>query len=201
MSTPDLDDPKTLAAAWICFERCFGTLEQLKSCQALCQSVLFDYHRTQQKLLFNKPKTPFNKKTDKTTSPAEKKDKKPVKRKPENGDDAVVSKTAKERKKPKTETTEQLLKETEQLKLDLEAKAKDKLARDAVTVFFSNLSFDVTEEDITVGFPDLTIKSIDLAKSASGKSRGFAYVEVDSEVSMSGSMFCARLKNFFAGWR
>jgi hypothetical protein len=78
-----------------------------------------------------KPKTPFNKKTGKTTSPAEKKDKKPVKRKPENGDDAV-SKTAKERK---TETTEQLLKENEQLKLDVEAKAKDKLVRDAVTFF------------------------------------------------------------------
>jgi hypothetical protein len=78
------------------------TLQQRKSCQEQCQFVLFDYHRTQQKLLFNKPKTPFNKKTDKTTSPAEKKDKKPVKRKPKNGDDAI-SKTAKERKnrKPK----------------------------------------------------------------------------------------------------
>jgi anti-sigma28 factor (negative regulator of flagellin synthesis) len=76
--------------------------------------------------LLKNPKTPFNKKTDKTTSPAEKK-KKPVKRK--NGDE--VSKMAKEQKKPKPKTTEQLLKETEQLKLDIEAK----LARDAVTVF------------------------------------------------------------------
>jgi hypothetical protein len=56
--------------------------------------------------------------------------------------------------------------------------------------FFSNLSFDVTEEDITVGFPELTIKSIDLVKSASGKSRGF----VDSEVSILGSILCGRLK-------
>jgi hypothetical protein len=39
------------------------------------------------------------------------------------------------------------LKETEQLKLDVEAKAKDKLAREAVTDF-RNLSFDVAEEDI-----------------------------------------------------
>jgi hypothetical protein len=62
-----------------------------------------------------KPKTPFNKKTDKTTSPAKTKNKKPVKRKPENGEDAV--------------------KEIGQLKLDVEAKAKDKLVRDTVTVF------------------------------------------------------------------
>jgi hypothetical protein len=62
-----------------------------------------------------KPKTPFNKKTDKTTSPAKKKNKKPVKRNPEIGDDAV--------------------KEIGQLKLDVEAKAKDKLVRDTVTVF------------------------------------------------------------------
>jgi hypothetical protein len=57
MSTPDLDDPKTLVGAWICFERCFGTLEQLKYCQEQCQSVLLDYEWTQQKLLFKTKNT------------------------------------------------------------------------------------------------------------------------------------------------
>jgi hypothetical protein len=69
-----------------------------------------------------------------------------VERKPENGDDAV-SKTMKERKKPKTETTEQLLKETKQLKLDVEAKAKDKLARDAVVDVTDCWLFGVDDQE------------------------------------------------------
>lgn len=40
MSTPDLDDLSVITSAWIRFERCNGTLEQLKTCQKQCDDRL-----------------------------------------------------------------------------------------------------------------------------------------------------------------
>uniref|UniRef100_A0A182JKK0 RRM domain-containing protein n=1 Tax=Anopheles atroparvus TaxID=41427 RepID=A0A182JKK0_ANOAO len=46
ITTADLDDPETLAAAWLRFERCNGTLEQLISCQELCNATIEKYYKT-----------------------------------------------------------------------------------------------------------------------------------------------------------
>jgi hypothetical protein len=119
--------------------RCLGTLEQLNSRQALCLSVLFDYQQTQQKLLFNRKHRSTRRRT---------------KRKTRNSQRMAMMQSARPRKSGKNRKLKPV---------------KDKLARDAVTVFFSNLSFDVTEEDITVGFPELTIKSIDWWRVRAGR--------------------------------
>lgn len=40
LATPDLDDLSVITSAWIRFERCNGTLEQLKTCQKHCDDRL-----------------------------------------------------------------------------------------------------------------------------------------------------------------
>lgn len=40
LATPDLDDLSVITSAWIRFERCNGTLEQLKTCQKQCDDRL-----------------------------------------------------------------------------------------------------------------------------------------------------------------
>lgn len=46
ITTAGLDDPETLAAAWLRFERCNGTLDQLISCQELCNATIEKYYKT-----------------------------------------------------------------------------------------------------------------------------------------------------------
>lgn len=41
LATPDLDDLSVISSAWIRFERCHGTLDQLKSCQEQCAARLY----------------------------------------------------------------------------------------------------------------------------------------------------------------
>lgn len=41
MATPDLDDLSVISSAWIRFERCHGTLDQLKLCQEQCLARLY----------------------------------------------------------------------------------------------------------------------------------------------------------------
>lgn len=40
LATPDLDDLSVITSAWIRFERCNGTLEQLKTCKKQCDDRL-----------------------------------------------------------------------------------------------------------------------------------------------------------------
>lgn len=42
LSTPDLDDLSVITSAWIRFERCNGTLDQLKICQEQCDERLIE---------------------------------------------------------------------------------------------------------------------------------------------------------------
>lgn len=49
-----------------------------------------------------------------------------------------------------------------------------------VTGFFF---FSVTDEHIVAAFPELEIKHVNIIKAAGGKSRGFGYVLLQSEVS------------------
>lgn len=186
VSTPNMDDLESLVSSWIQFERCYGTLQQLKACQEYCLPILA--HHRHRKLASNKG---GNKKGEEKSVKVpskmdeDKKDAKPMKRKnleePDNGE--VVVDSSKNKKKLKAEV-EELPCALEHVKLNQDLhKDHDEIdtSRDNVTVFFSNLSYDITEDKLKASFPELSIKSVNLIKNITGKTRGFGYIELDSE--------------------
>lgn len=58
-------------------------------------------------------------------------------------------------------------------------------SKDNLKVFFSNLVFDITEEEIKNAFTDLNIVDVNLIKGSSGKGRGFAYIQLESSIDVS----------------
>lgn len=59
-----------------------------------------------------------------------------------------------------------------------------------MTVFISNLSYEITAEEVISAFPELKIKSVNLVKSPNGRGRGFGYIELTepSEVQLALSL-------------
>ncbi|XP_062533562.1 squamous cell carcinoma antigen recognized by T-cells 3-like [Armigeres subalbatus] len=175
-----LNDPETLAAAWMRFERCNGSLEQLASCQELCMATIQAYYKT-----LSHQRLPKGRRSDqrKDSDPNDSPKKKNLKRLFD--EQAPTDKAT--FKKPNIpvgpavpKKTESTLEETaKRIRLD-EPKSAD-TTNDGKRLFFSNLSFDATEEQIKDTFPELQFKSIELVHGSSGKSRGFGYAEFESE--------------------
>ncbi|XP_035894910.1 squamous cell carcinoma antigen recognized by T-cells 3 [Anopheles stephensi] len=206
-----LDDPETLAAAWLRFERCNGTLDQLISCQELCNATIEKYYSTLSK---NGPSnraakgkrpetggTSTNKETKPTptakrhassldeTASDDASGKKKIKRTHETGS-VAAGEQQQEFKTPAIPALANSSK-TSDNKPEAAAAAKQSNVPDddgateyiakgdqSRQVFVSNLSFEVTEADIREIFPELTIESIELVASSSGKSRGFGYMQL-----------------------
>ncbi|EAT35911.1 AAEL011961-PA [Aedes aegypti] len=175
-----LNDPETLAAAWMRFERCNGSLEQLASCQELCMATIEAYYKTlsQQRYAKGRRSDPA-KGSHVNDSPK----KKPLKRAndehPRSDDTAFkepsisVGPSVPKKPEPSLEDT------TKRIRLD-EPKPVD-TSNDSKRLIFSNLSFEITEDQIRATFPELKFKSIELVHGSSGKSRGFGYVEFENE--------------------
>ncbi|XP_058062815.1 squamous cell carcinoma antigen recognized by T-cells 3 [Anopheles bellator] len=196
-----LDDPETLAAAWLRFERCNGTLEQLIFAQELCKATIEKYYKTlikpvrsakgKQRVDAVAKDTPCSDTTrkDGATDGTAKKN---LKRTHEQ---SAVNDTPKEEFKipaipsinsasKSGETNSETAEEThersdgEVKRAKLETTEKGTETRQ---VFISNLSFEVTEQEIRDTFPELSIENIELVASSSGKSRGFGYVLLSNE--------------------
>ncbi|XP_050068573.1 squamous cell carcinoma antigen recognized by T-cells 3 [Anopheles maculipalpis] len=206
-----LDDPETLAAAWLRFERCNGSLEQLISCQELCNATIEKYYNTLSK---NGPsnRTAKGKRTEAAGAGASiNKEAKPLtaaKRNASSMDETAVDASGKKKMKRTHEQASDTAGErqeefktpaipalvansskTHESKLEPAKHPKAVTDDDSTTdyiakgdqnrqVFVSNLSFEVTEADIREIFPELTIESIELVASSSGKSRGFGYMQL-----------------------
>ncbi|XP_058449603.1 squamous cell carcinoma antigen recognized by T-cells 3 [Malaya genurostris] len=180
-----LNDPETLAAAWMRFERCNGTLEQLTVCQEICTATVQAYYRT-----LNQSRTAKGRRSDPKKEPTEPSKKKPTKRSLDDDDDDAGESKEGHFKKPKTPIGPSLPKKvdssleenTKRIRLEEPPAGKEKdTFNDNRRLFFSNLSFDATEEQIRATFPELAFKSIELVHGSSGKSRGFGYVEFENE--------------------
>ncbi|XP_053692344.1 squamous cell carcinoma antigen recognized by T-cells 3 [Sabethes cyaneus] len=182
-----LNDPETLAAAWMRFERCYGSLEQLAACQEICTATVQAYYKS-----LNLQRTPKGRRSDpkKEQDPREGSSKMKPSRK-RSLDDQKSEAESKETdfKRPNipvgpmpVKKSEPSLEEnTKRIRLD-EPQAKEiDTSNDSRRLFFSNLSFDATEDQIRANFPELQFKSIELVQGSSGKSRGFGYVEFESE--------------------
>lgn len=185
-----------MISAWTRLERCYGTLDQLKSCQKHCQSAL-QAHSGRFKA------SKFQKKTH-TSAPAaskhSQKDKIGAKGKPGDGKNARSSigtvkpdeKNAHKsvesnvsRKHKLTSDTDETSSKTKRAKIELTAHAEQQRSqsapsseKDAVTVFISNLPYDITAEEIIAAYPELKIKNVNLMTSPNGRGRGFGYIEL-----------------------
>ncbi|KAI8128238.1 Squamous cell carcinoma antigen recognized by T-cells 3 [Lucilia cuprina] len=163
LHSPDLDNPLVIASAWERFERCNGSIKTLNKCVKECSYL-------KQKYLLNNS---FNKpaKTTNTSS-------KPTKRKlnaPENDSlpkQPKLQKPETTNHKVITESKESQFKEHENQEIDL--------TKDHLRIFLSNLDYNLTEDVIIENLPELKIVNLELIRSASGKSRGFGYAELET---------------------
>uniref|UniRef100_A0A182M2X6 RRM domain-containing protein n=1 Tax=Anopheles culicifacies TaxID=139723 RepID=A0A182M2X6_9DIPT len=198
-----LDDPETLAAAWLRFERCNGTLDQLISCQELCNATIEKYYKTLSK---NGPsnRAAKGKRTDSGTN-KEQSESSTTKRHASTLDGAGGSPGKKKLKRTHDQMSDSAGEREVEFKTPAipvanntkhhdnkhEPEKHPKMDDDDSSgyvakgdqnrqVFISNLSFEVTETDIREVFPDLTIESVELVASSSGKSRGFGYMQLGS---------------------
>lgn len=147
--SPGLDNPLTIASAWIRFERCNGSLKQLNSSQEHVDKFMASYMVQSQNHV----------------EPIKGKGKK---RKADNDEDFSLKKAKPTPSKPHVPEPA------------VDSHIVDK-SKDNLRVFVSNLDYNITEEELVEGFPELSITSVDLIKSANGRGRGFGYLELKSE--------------------
>uniref|UniRef100_A0A182QHB1 RRM domain-containing protein n=1 Tax=Anopheles farauti TaxID=69004 RepID=A0A182QHB1_9DIPT len=200
-----LDDPETLAAAWLRFERCNGTLDQLISCQEFCNEIIAEFNK---KMVHSKNGPTSNRsakpkrsadgatggKTKEMDASSDKKQSvpavdgasgTPIKRNLKRTHDQL-SEGGEKQEEFKTPAIP-VLSSSKERDNDSDPSKRSRMDVDSdVTskgdenrqVFISNLGFEVTETDIKAIFPELAIESIELVASSSGKSRGFGYMQL-----------------------
>jgi squamous cell carcinoma antigen recognized by T-cells 3 len=147
----ELNDMPTLASAWVRFERCFGSLDHLKFCQDVCDKILHQYRKKAQFKRKPEPKKDGKRKAEDDTPQHNKKAKESTSVNKEEFQKLSISKIPEE--------------QTEKAEIDP--------SKDNVRVFFSNLDYNVTTEDLIEAFPEITILNFNMITTGKGKSRGF----------------------------
>ncbi|XP_055911341.1 squamous cell carcinoma antigen recognized by T-cells 3 [Eupeodes corollae] len=177
LNSQDLDNPYVIISAWQRFERCNGSIRSMVSCQKDCDEFLKNYQRTIKDI---------TKKFEQKQQP--KVDKKGKDRKRKASD---VSQEYIQDKKAKIDTATEFdantdissfkerkssmgtFKEHENQEIDL--------TKDHLRIFISNLDYNLNEDEVKEQLTELRISSINLIRSANGRSRGFGYVELEDE--------------------
>lgn len=174
LHTVELLDPETIAKAWIRFERVHGDIDQLKNCQEHCDEVLKKVYKLWQEQE-EKAEKVNERRADRG---AEKGPKKDLKRKTGQG---------KAFPGPATQKKQKLDTEPKHQPRAAPASVADKpvqqpnTVNDHLKVFVSNLDYSLSEQEVRAAFTELTIRNVDLVVGPSGKSRGFCYLELNSE--------------------
>lgn len=162
-------------------ERCHGTLDQLKTCQEACSAALDKYNKKLKKAQFQQNKKIGNKSEKRSPTKGDKKEK-PKSKVQQESKTVDASVVRKPQKRKLTESSNQANGAEKRPKVEVKSVLADvPEEKDSTTVFFSNLSYDVTEDEIIAAFPELQIKNINLVKSINGRGRGFGYVELNSQ--------------------
>lgn len=176
-------------------ERCYGTLDQLKLCQHHCQSALqahssrINVNKFQKKKLHTGPSA--NKHSPKAKPAAEGKAGNAKNVRNNSGRDKSDEKDAKgdqrnvNRKHKLASDANGPSGDMKRAKLDSHASAEQQQSqstafseKDAVTVFISNIPYDITTDEIIAAYPELKIKNVNLMTSPNGRGRGFGYIEL-----------------------
>lgn len=148
----ELNDLPAMASSWIRFERCNGSLDHLRYSQEMCEKMLHQHRKKSfaAKRKFE-PKKDGKRKAEDEAPQASKKAKEATTVHKEEFQKLSIS-------KPSNEVTE---------------KAEIDPTKDHVRVFFSNLDYNVTTEDLKEAFPEITIVNFNVITTGKGKSRGF----------------------------
>lgn len=159
----DLDDLQGMASFWIRFERLHGSMQHFKYSQEACEKALFYYHKRAVK---EKRKSDVN-------------NQELTKSKKRKAEDDIYE----NRKKKQTTTTTVSKEEFQKLSISKKAEENECEARerngeideskDNLRVFLSNLTFNITVEELRKGFPEISITNFEMIMSKEGKSLGY----------------------------
>lgn len=180
VSASNIDDIEAIVSAWNRLERSHGTLDQLRTCQDYTQEILNT---------LNYSKFQYRKRHAQQTGsnqPANKRLKRKHDQNESNKQTKSVSKEPTATQKASNKTTDETS-PTKRKKIESKTKKPQEPettrdpSKDQVTVFLSNLSYEITENEIISAFPELNIKNVDLIKTVNGRGRGFGYLELENE--------------------
>lgn len=187
MSTITVDDIHVIVSAWERLERCYGTLDQLRMCREHTQDTLSKYGAYTNSYSRKRNAQP-------ATATAGQPENKRLKRKHDDEAQKTEKRTPKNTKgatsKPSPSNTNASAAEKSTTKKRKTADNKTATyeegavrdpAKDNVTVFLSNLSYDITQDEVINAFPELNIKNLDLVTTINGRGRGFGYMELENE--------------------
>lgn len=168
-------------------ERCYGTLDQLKLCQSQCQSALNVYNERVKGRNFRPDKSQQPRANANRHTPKDNKSK--AKGKPNdarnNEKKAQNQQSLNPRKHKLTATEHGGAEKRSKFEPNANRNAKQteppsSSDKDAVTVFISNISYEITADEIIAAFPELKIQNLELPTSPNGRGRGFGYIELSS---------------------
>lgn len=183
IQSTNLDSPDIIASAWLRFERCNGSLDSLITCQTLCNTILTEFNQLQQANRFTSYKNRPATNTKERNAPPRRILKEEEFRKPaglKERSEKSENPKGKKRSHPENESTENVKRSRPEEQIKPADEERDE-SKDHITVFISNLDYNVTEEEITSIFPELKIINLNLIKNVNGKSRGFGYAQLESE--------------------
>lgn len=157
-------------SSWKTLEYAHGTSDQIRECHEICERIIENYNKN---MAIKNVKGIKRKNNDDVTEFAEKKRKLPEERKP------------KEVKKP-LENSMKLGRDQSRAQVQSKPKSEPKPEKseheygekDDVSIFLSNLAFEIQKEDIIAALPELKIKDVTLVVAPGGRNKGYGYVEL-----------------------
>lgn len=147
----ELNDLIAMTSSWTRFERCYGSLDHLQVCQGACNKMIQSHKKSHSRSRKPDGNRDGKRKAEDDPNKSSKKAKEATAIvDKEQFQKLSISKTKEEPEKPIIDTS-----------------------KDNVRVFFSNLDYNVTTEDLKEAFPEITIISFNGITTGRGKSRGF----------------------------
>lgn len=158
----NIDDFDTLMSIWKSFEYTNGTSEQIFECHEICDRIIEKYNRSM---------------AVKST--------KAQKRKPEAENESKVAEKkqkthAESASKPAPKSTDKPAERKKREEKPQPAVEKEFGEKDDVSVFLSNLPFEITKDDIIAALPELKVKDVSLIVAPSGRCKGYGYLELSN---------------------
>lgn len=166
----DLDDLQGMASFWIRFERLHGSLLHFTFCQEACEKAFIFYRK---RVVKEKYKYDIKEEEDLPRGNKRKAEDYPYENK-------------KKKHTPMTSETTTTVSKEEFQKLSISKKAEKEdvsekgerngeidESKDNIRVFLSNLSYNITVEELRKGFPEISITNFEMIMSKEGKSLGY----------------------------
>lgn len=173
LHTADIDNPLVISSAWERFERCNGNLKTLNNCLKECNIFKQSYREN----------TYSNHKQQKAST-AKGTKRKSTSQQENNAPPPKQTKVSDEVHQQKEKLKTGYVKRENQMAFKEHENQEIDLSKDHLRIFLSNLDYNLSEEEVQSALPELNIVKMELIRSGNGRSRGFGYAELASEVGM-----------------